>query len=67
LRKWAQKIRTWATGRTPASARRIAPRAPMEKRGRDVFVYFDNDVKVHAPFDARSLAARLGLEDRADK
>jgi uncharacterized protein YecE (DUF72 family) len=24
-------------------------------------VYFDNDVKVHAPYDAAALAARLGL------
>ncbi|MBI4943662.1 MAG: DUF72 domain-containing protein [Actinobacteria bacterium] len=29
--------------------------------GRDVFVYFDNDVKVRAPYDARALAARLGV------
>lgn len=27
----------------------------------DVFVYFDNDVKVRAPFDAISLAGRLGI------
>jgi uncharacterized protein YecE (DUF72 family) len=27
--------------------------------GRDVFAYFDNDVKVRAPFDAMSLAAKL--------
>lgn len=27
----------------------------------DVYVYFDNDVKVHAPYDAAALAARLGL------
>jgi uncharacterized protein YecE (DUF72 family) len=27
--------------------------------GRDVVVYFDNDVKVHAPYDAQQLAARL--------
>ena len=26
----------------------------------DVFVYFDNDVKVHAPFDAVALASRVG-------
>jgi hypothetical protein len=25
-----------------------------------VYVYFDNDVKVRAPFDAMNLAARLG-------
>jgi uncharacterized protein YecE (DUF72 family) len=29
--------------------------------GRDVYVYFDNDMKVHAPFDAMALASRLGL------
>ena len=28
-------------------------------QGLDVFVYFDNDVKVHAPYDALRLAARL--------
>ena len=28
-------------------------------KGRDVYVYFDNDAKVHAPFDARRLAERL--------
>ena len=29
--------------------------------GRDVFVYFDNDVKVRAPYDAMGLMARLGV------
>ena len=28
--------------------------------GRSVYVYFDNDVKVRAPFDAMALIARLG-------
>lgn len=32
---------------------------------RDVFVYFDNDVKVRAPFDAMGLMRRLGLEPEA--
>ncbi len=27
----------------------------------DVYVYFDNDVKAHAPHDARALAAKLGV------
>lgn len=30
--------------------------------GRDVYFYFDNDMKVRAPFDALGLAARLGIE-----
>ena len=29
--------------------------------GRDVYVYFDNDVKVKAPFDALNLMQKLGL------
>ena len=29
------------------------------RRRRDVYVYFDNDAKVHAPFDAQALLRRL--------
>ena len=48
------------TDRALASwARRIRAWA---KGGRDVYVYFDNDVKVKAPFDALNLMRRLGLE-----
>jgi uncharacterized protein YecE (DUF72 family) len=36
-----------------------AERLRRWRRGRDVFVYFDNDAKVHAPFDAQRLAALL--------
>jgi uncharacterized protein YecE (DUF72 family) len=32
----------------------------------DVFVYFDNDVKVRAPYDALALQRRLGLAGPAD-
>jgi uncharacterized protein YecE (DUF72 family) len=35
------------------------------ERGCDVYVYFDNDAKVHAPFDAISLMGRLGLSRQA--
>jgi uncharacterized protein YecE (DUF72 family) len=31
------------------------------ERGCDVYVYFDNDAKVHAPFDAMSLMERLDV------
>jgi uncharacterized protein YecE (DUF72 family) len=48
------------TGRALASwARRIRAWA---KDGRDVYVYFDNDVKVKAPFDALNLMRMLGLQ-----
>ncbi|WP_345539258.1 hypothetical protein [Variovorax defluvii] len=38
-----------------------ALRAPPHRVRREVFCYFDNDVKVQAPYDAAALAARLGL------
>jgi uncharacterized protein YecE (DUF72 family) len=32
---------------------------PRGTATRDTFVYFDNDAKVHAPFDAQCLADRV--------
>ena len=32
--------------------------------GQDVYVYFDNDIKVRAPYDAMALMSRLGLPAR---
>jgi uncharacterized protein YecE (DUF72 family) len=60
LDRWAAKIRAWRAGRSQPGPHRIAGPAPRA-RARDVYVYFDNDVKTHAPFDAISLAGRLGL------
>jgi uncharacterized protein YecE (DUF72 family) len=34
--------------------------AQWRAAGKDVYVYFDNDVKVRAPFDAMNLASRFG-------
>ena len=48
------------TSRALASwARRVRR---WDEDGRDVYVYFDNDVKVKAPYDALSLMKKLGLE-----
>jgi len=59
LDRWADRIGKWKVGKQPRDANLIAkePYKPGEKR--DVFVYFDNDIKVHAPFDAISLANKL--------
>jgi uncharacterized protein YecE (DUF72 family) len=61
LDRWAARIRTWQMGGTPSDGRTLGPPAPVCER--EVFVYFDNDVKVHAPFDAMALAQRLGIRD----
>ena len=52
---WAERIRVWAAGTEPADARRIAPDLRAPRRKRDVYCYFDNDVKVKAPRDAQRL------------
>jgi uncharacterized protein YecE (DUF72 family) len=65
---WAARIRAWRTGGEPADARKIAAFAPPPRKSRDVYCYFDNDMKVHAPFDARGLIDRLeGTHGRADR
>jgi uncharacterized protein YecE (DUF72 family) len=48
LTRWAKKIRKWTRG--------SAKRPP-----KSVYVYFDNDAKVYAPFNASRLACMLNL------
>jgi uncharacterized protein YecE (DUF72 family) len=61
LERWAERIRAWTGGGQPADARLISAKPPPKRASRDLFCYFDNDIKVHAPFDARQLMAKLGL------
>jgi uncharacterized protein YecE (DUF72 family) len=61
LDEWARKIRRWSEGGTPQHTRRLTPAPPPAEEGRDVYVYFDNDVKTQAPFNAISLGRRFGL------
>jgi uncharacterized protein YecE (DUF72 family) len=60
INQWADRIEYWRRGRQPENAKLIAP-AKTDNRGRDIFVYFDNDAKVHAPFDAKQLAAKVSV------
>ena len=48
LASWAEKVKGWTAGR-------------KREARRDVYVYFDNDAKVHAPHNAMQLADLLGL------
>jgi uncharacterized protein YecE (DUF72 family) len=61
LDRWAERIHAWSRGGEPADAERIGGPWRKHKR-RDVYCYFDNDAKVHAPFDALELMQRLGME-----
>jgi uncharacterized protein YecE (DUF72 family) len=64
---WAARIDAWRRGRQPAGARCIVDKPPPKATARDVYCYFDNDIKVHAPFDARRLISAVeGLQGTAD-
>lgn len=62
LEIWADRIAAWAQGSRAEGRRACHVEAPSQPR--DVYVYFDNDIKVRAPFDAEALQAlvnaRLG-------
>lgn len=58
LDQWAARIRAWREGRSPPHSDRVEPR-PARDIPRDVYVYFDNDIKVRAPFDAKRLRERI--------
>lgn len=61
LDAWAERIVAWARGTESEHARKVSSLKPKRRATRDVYCYFDNDVKVHAPFDAQRLAVKLGL------
>lgn len=55
---WAARIRAWHSGSSLDSPHLISDACP-DRSTRDIYCYFDNDVKVKAPFDAEKLIARL--------
>lgn len=62
LAAWAARIRAWREGRQPADARLLSAEPPEPLPARDVFCFFDNTDKRHAPANARELMAGLGIE-----
>ena len=50
LQEWAELVNAWADG------------SAADGRPRDVYIYFDNDARGHAPHDALALAALVGDE-----
>jgi uncharacterized protein YecE (DUF72 family) len=65
LDRWAMRVFAWARGEEPADAERVINTPGPRRPCRDVYVYFDNDAKVRAPFDAQGLMSRVArpLED----
>lgn len=62
LDRWAARIRAWSTGSEPEDAKCVTDASPSKRQSRDIYCYFDNDVKVKAPFDARRLIEKLELD-----
>lgn len=55
---WSKRIKTWKRGRVVNDQLTMTDvKPPVEAR--DVFVYFDNDAKVRAPADAKTLLQKL--------
>lgn len=61
LDRWAARVAAWARGSQPDDGTYASTIRPAKRATRDVYVYFDNDAKVRAPFDA------LGLMEGVEK
>jgi uncharacterized protein YecE (DUF72 family) len=59
LESWAMKVRAWLRGGGVSDARTVSGKPPPRRARRDVYVYFDNDIKVHAPYDAERFAGKV--------
>lgn len=59
LDAWAEKVDAWRAGSQVIDARTASTKPPRRRSSRDVYVYFDNDMKVHAPANAASLAKKV--------
>jgi uncharacterized protein YecE (DUF72 family) len=56
---WARRVVAWAKGEEVMDGRRASARDAAKRKHSDVYVYFDNDMKVRAPFDAEQLRIRV--------
>jgi uncharacterized protein YecE (DUF72 family) len=66
LDRWAKRISAWTKGKEPGDAHKVSSAKPPAGKSRDIYCYFDNDVKVRAPFDADRLMQKLKVA-RNDK
>ncbi len=59
LDEWAQRILRWAQGAEALDGDKVSTENAPQMEMRDVFVYFDNDLKVKSPADALELQRRV--------
>jgi uncharacterized protein YecE (DUF72 family) len=63
LQLWAARVEAWAAGRQPPDAELVVAGAPSVV-ARDVYCYFDNTDKLHAPDNAQRLMELIGVRWR---
>jgi uncharacterized protein YecE (DUF72 family) len=56
---WARRVIAWSRGEEVTDGTRIHPEPGPKRSSRDVFVYFDDDNKARAPFNAQSLSKKI--------
>src|SRR5213078_3077349 len=56
---WAARLCKWKSGSEPKDRKTVLEVSEKKRKSRDLYVYFDNDVKVRAPYDAKGLMARV--------
>lgn len=59
LKQWAKRIMIWRQGREPPDAARVTKKRADRKTGHQVYVYFDNSIKIYAPRDALRLTTLI--------
>ena len=62
LRCWADRLRAWSAGDQQNDGKLVMPNAEIPRVPRDVFCYFDNTDKLHAPANARRLMQMLDVK-----
>jgi uncharacterized protein YecE (DUF72 family) len=60
LDRWAERAKLWASGSQPDDLPLADAKAKLEKKPRDVFVYFIHEGKIRAPHAAKAFMERLG-------
>lgn len=59
---WSQRLRAWSAAEAPSDPADFSSLDPPRRKGRDVYVYFDNDHRAYAPEEASALRNLLRLD-----
>jgi uncharacterized protein YecE (DUF72 family) len=59
IETWARRVVAWSRGHEVPDGKKAHPKPGPKRAAREVYVYFDNDAKVRAPFDAQGLRKRV--------